>query len=104
MKRKRNQKWCGFMNGFIEKSKDKEQRIKSEFRKKFATSVNITFQNPGSEKGPKQVVLMGDKRYDFMRYLKEKFPSAGKLLYYRSKRHGLTPAVDPNLGFVSPPP
>eukprot|EP01084_Bolivina_argentea_P245350 410799_1 len=104
MENRKGNKRVTVVRGFIEKSKDKDQRIKSEFRKKFATSVNITFQNPGSEKGPKQVILMGDKRYDFMRYLKEKFPSAGKLLYYKSKRFGLTPAVDPNLGFVSPPP
>jgi len=92
------------VRGFIEKSKDKEQRIKSEFMKKFATSCNVTYQNPGTDKGPKQVVLMGDKRYDFMKYLKDKFPKAGKLLYYRSKKYGLTPAVDPDHGFVMPPP
>merc|ERR1712013_413071 len=51
-----------------------------------------------------QVVLMGDKQYDFMKYLHEKFPKAGKLLFYKSKKFGMTPAVDPNHGFVLPPP
>jgi len=92
------------IRGFLEKSADKEKRITSEFRKKFATSAQITFQTIGAEKGPRQVVLMGDKQYDFMKYLHEKFPKAGKLLFYKSKKFGMTPAVDPNHGFVLPPP
>jgi len=81
------------IRGFLEKSPENEKRIKSEFMKKFATSVTITFQNAGSEKGPRQVVLMGDKRYDFMKYLLEKFPPAKKLLYYKSKKYGMTAAI-----------
>ena len=92
------------IRGFLEKSPEKESRIKSEFMKKFATSVTITFQNQGADKGPRQVVLMGNKQYDFMKFLHEKFPKAGKLLYYKSKKYGMTPAVDPSLGIVLPPP
>ncbi len=47
---------------------------------------------------------MGDKRMDFMRYLKEKFPKVGELLYYKTKRYGITPAIHPNHGFVMAPP
>ena len=101
---KKGNKKVTVVRGFLEKSPEKEQRIKSEFMKKFATSVTITFQNQGSDKGPKQVVLMGDKRYDFMKFLDEKFPKAKKLLYYKSKRYGMTPAIDPTHGFVMPPP
>jgi len=104
LENRKGKKKVTVIRGFLEKSPEKEQRIKSEFMKKFATSVNITYQNAGSEKGPKQLVLMGDKRHDFMRYMKEKFPKAGKLLYYKSKRWGMTPAVDPDHGFVLPPP
>lgn len=104
LENRKGNKRVTIVRGFIEKSKDKEQRIKSEFMKKFATSCMITFQNQGADKGPKQVVLMGDKRYDFMKYLKDKFPKAGKLLYYKTKKYGLTPAVDPDHGFVMPPP
>jgi len=104
LENRKGNKRVTIVRGFIEKSKDKEQRIKSEFMKKFATSCMITFQNQGSDKGPKQVVLMGDKRYDFMKYLKDKFPKAGKLLYYKTKRYGLTPAIDPDHGFIMPPP
>jgi len=92
------------IRGYLEKSPDKESRTKSEFMKKFATSVTITYQNQGADKGPRQVVIMGNKQYDFMRFLHEKFPKAGKLLYYKSKKYGMTPAVDPNLGIVLPPP
>jgi len=101
---KKGNKKVTVVRGFLEKSPEKEQRIKSEFMKKFATSVTITFQHPGSDKGPKQVVLMGDKRYDFMKYLDKKFPKAKKLLYYKSKRFGMTPAVNPTLGCIMPPP
>ena len=43
---------------------NKEQKIKSTFMKEFATSVNITYQDQHAKWGPKQLVLMGDKRYD----------------------------------------
>ena len=93
------------IRGFIEKTKETKKRIKSEFMKRFATSVTITYQNPTSNKGPKQLILMGDKRYAFFEYLKNKFPfKAGKLLYYKSKTSGYTPAVDPDHGFLIYPP
>ena len=92
------------IRGFIEKSRDNEQRIIRQFMKKFATNCIITYQSTGSDKGPKQVILIGDKRYDFMKYLNDKFPKAGKLLYYKSKKYGYVPAVDPDHGFVTPPP
>lgn len=101
---KKGNKKVTVVRGFLEKSPEKEQRIKSEFMKKFATSVTITFQNQGSDKGPKQVVIMGDKRYDFMKYLSEKFPKAKKLLFYKSKKFGMTPALHPVMQIIMPPP
>jgi len=104
LQNRKGKKKVTVIRGFLEKSPEKESRIKSEFMKKFATSVTITFQHQGADKGPRQVVLMGNKQYDFMKFLHEKFPKAGKLLYYKSKKYGMTPAVDPTLGIVLPPP
>ena len=39
-----------------------------------------------------------------MKYLNDKFPKAGELLYYKNKKYGYVSAVDPDHGFVRPPP